>query len=171
MKVSELHAAFLQDLGVLLPGWKFVASQRHFKHGVGAVNWLLHLAFVNHEHDFDAIGDVAVEFLAGRKRVAIIGAQLGNIAGVGQTRHSVSSPEGAADAARSLLAEFNQVGLRFLERYSVPAVTAAVLRAGGPEARLISPFERNHASLISALQELGAPPNNSVRDFRSSPGA
>jgi len=161
MKVSELHAAFLQDLGVLLPGWKFVASQRHFKHGVGAVNWLLHLAFVNHEHDFDAIGDVAVEFLAGRKRVAIIGAQLGNIAGVGQTRHSVSSPEGAADAARSLLAEFNQVGLRFLERYSVPAVTAAVLRAGGPEARLISPFERNHASLISALQELGAPPNNS----------
>ena len=161
MKVSELHAAFLQDLGVLLPGWKFVASQRHFKHGVGAVNWLLHLAFVNHEHDFDAIGDVAVEFLAGRKRVAIIGAQLGNIAGVGQTRHSVSSPEGAADAARSLLAEFNQVGLRFLERYSVPAVTAAVLRAGGPEARLISPFVQNHASEISAVQELGAPPNNS----------
>jgi len=161
MKVSELHTTFLQELGALLPGWKFVASQRHFKRNVGTANWLLHLAFVNHEHDFDAIGDVAVEFLAGRKRVAIIGAQLGNIAGVGQTRHSVPSPAGAADAARSLLAEFNQVGLRFLERYSVPAFTAAVLRAGGPEARLISPFVQNHASQVSALQELGAPPNNS----------
>lgn len=161
MKVSELHAAFLQELGALLPGWKFVASQRHFKRDVGAANWLLHLAFVNHEHDFDAVGNVAVEFLAGRKQVVIIGAQLGNIAGVGQTRHSVSSPAEAADAARSLLAEFNHVGLPFLERYSVPSVTAAVLQAGGPEARLISPFEQNHAGQVSALQKLGAPPNNS----------
>ncbi|MGA7296867.1 MAG: hypothetical protein WBW92_05115 [Rhodanobacteraceae bacterium] len=160
MKVSELHTTFLQEFGALLPGWKFVASQRRFKRNVGTANWLLHLAFINHEHDFDVIGDVAVEFLAARKRVAIIGAQLGNIAGVGQTRHAVSSPARAASAARSLLAEFNQVGLRFLERYSAPAFAAAILRAGGPEARLISPFVQNHASQVAALQELGAPPNN-----------
>jgi hypothetical protein len=55
MKISELHAAFLRELTPLLPGWKFIASQRHFKHTKGAVNWLLHLAFVNHEADFDAI--------------------------------------------------------------------------------------------------------------------
>jgi hypothetical protein len=161
MKVSELHAAFLQELGELLPGWKFVASQRHFKRTEGSANWLLHVTFVNHEQDFDAIGNVAVEFLAGRKRVAVVGAQLGNIAGVGQTRHSVSSPASAAKAARSLLAEFTHVGLPFLERYSVPAVAIAALQAGGPEARLISPFQQNHAAQVVALQELSAPPNNS----------
>ncbi len=162
MKVSELHEAFLQELGSLLPDWKFVASKRHFKRTVGAANWLLHVAFVNHEKDFDAIGNVAIEFLAGQRRVAIVGAQLGNIAGVGQTRHTVLSPATATEAARSLLAEFNQVGLPFFERYSVPAVTTTVLQAGGPEARLISPFEQNHASQVSALQELSAPPNHSV---------
>ena len=163
MKVTELHAAFLEELGTLLPGWKFVASQRHFKHAEGAVNWLLHLAFVNHERDFDAIGDVAVEFLFNKKRVAIVGAQLGNIAGVGQTRHSVSSAVMAKEAARSLISEFNQIGLPFLQRYSIPAVTAAVLQAGGPEARLISPFAQNHAAQVAVLQQLGAPPNNSFK--------
>ncbi len=163
MKVSELHTAFLQELGALLPGWKFIASQRHFKRTEGSANWLLHVAFVNHEHDFDAIGDVAVEFLASRKRVAVVGAQLGNIAGVGQTRHPVSSPASAAEAARSLIAEFTQVGLPFLQHYSFPAVAAAVLQAGGPEARLISPLQENHAAQVIALQELGAPPNKSIQ--------
>jgi hypothetical protein len=155
MKVSELHAALLRELTPLLPGWKFIASQRHFQHNEGAVNWLLHLAFVNHEADFDAIGDVAVEFLAGRKRVAIVGAQLGNIAGVGQTRHAVSSAAAAAEAARSLVLEFQQVGLPFLQRYSDPATTAAVLQTDGPESRLISPLQENHATQIAALQQLG----------------
>src|SRR5690606_29810368 len=100
--------------------------------------------------DFDAIGDVAVEFLAGRRRVAIVGAQLGNIAGVGQTRHAVSSVVAAAEAARSLVSEFQQVGLPFLQRLSVPATTAAVLQAGGPESRLISPLQQNHAGQIAA---------------------
>ena len=163
MKVSELHAAFLSELAPLLPGWKFVASQRHFKRTEGAVNWLLHLGFVNHEADFDAIGNVAVEFLAGRKRVAIVGAQLGNIAGLGQTRHSVSSEATAAAAARSLVSEFQLVGLPFLERYSVPSTVAAVLEAGGPEAQLISPYQDNHAAQIAALQQLRAPPNNSSK--------
>lgn len=131
MKVSELHAAFLRELSALLPGWKFVASQRYFKRKNGPVQWLLHVAFVNHARDFDAVGNVAIEFLANRKRVAIIGAQLGNIAGIGQTRHSVCSSAMAAEAARSLVLEFNQVGLPFLQRYSVPEAAAAVLQAGG----------------------------------------
>ena len=83
MKVSELHAVFLQELGALLPDWKFIA-------------------------------------------------------------------------------EFNQLGLPFLERYSVPSFTAAVLQACGPKAQLISPFEQNHAGQILALQELSAPPNSGV---------
>ena len=119
MKVSKLHTAFLQELGALLPDWKFIASQRHFKHSEGPINWLFHVAFVNHERDFDVVGDVGVEFLAARKRVAIVGAQLGNIAGLGQTRHPVCSLATAKASAQSLFSEFSQVGLPFLHRYSV----------------------------------------------------
>ena len=115
---------------------------------------------MNHEYDFDVIGDVGVEYLAGRKPIAIIGAQLGNIADVGQTRHPVNSTATAAEAALSLITEFRNVGLPFLERYSVPALALAVLQAGGPEARLISPFTQNHAGQMLALQALAVPSNS-----------
>jgi hypothetical protein len=156
MKVSELHEVFLKEIRPLLPGWKFVASHRHFKRSEGLVNWLFHIAFVDHLSDFDAIGNVAVEFVAARKRVAIIGAQLGNIAGVAQTRHSISSPVTAAESAQSLASEFLRIGIPFFERYSNPAVTASVLREGGAEARLINPFQQHHAVQATPLQQLAA---------------
>jgi len=163
MKVSDLHTVLLQDLQALLPEWLFVSSLRHFKRSIGPVNWLFHIAFVNHLEDFDAIGNVAVEFLCAGKRVAIVGAQLGNIAGVGQTRHPVISPGSCAQAARSLVAEFQRVGLPFLERYSSAATVLSVLRSGDTEASLISPLRELHESQIAALQVLGAPLSNSFK--------
>ncbi|WP_166213108.1 hypothetical protein [Cognatiluteimonas telluris] len=163
MNVSELQTVFLQDLQTFLPEWRFVSSFRHFKRSVGTVNWLFHIACVNHPEDFDAIGDVAVEFLLARKRVVIVGAQLGNISGVGQTRHPVSSPEDCAQAARSLVTEFQRVGLPFLERYSSAATVLSVLQSGGTEASLISPLRELHGGQIAALQALGAPPNKSFK--------
>ncbi|MEQ6289220.1 hypothetical protein ACFPAG_01135 [Vogesella sp. GCM10023246] len=160
MKVSELHAAFLKELAPLLPGWTFVASQRGFKRVDGQANWLFHLAFVNHECDFDVVGNVAVEFIVAKKRVAIVGAQLGNIVGVGQTRHSVRSLATAAESAKSLVAEFNGVGIPFLQRYSNPSITVTALQRGGSEALLISPFEQNHTQQIMALKKLVTPPYN-----------
>ena len=161
MKVSELHTLLLQDMQALLPQWRFVARSRHFKRSIGTVNWMLHIAFVNHAGDFDAIGNVAVEFLATRKPVVVIGAQLGNIEGVGQTRHPVTSPESASQAAQSLVAEFHRVGLPFLERYSSSAAVLSALQSGGPEASLISPVHEMHRGQIAALQALDTPPDNS----------
>src|SRR4249919_134416 len=152
MKVSDLHSIFLQDLQALLPEWQFVNSKRHFKRSSGSTNWLLHIGFVNHPEDFDAIGNAAVEFLAGRNRIAIVGAQLGNIAGIGQKRHSVSSPTAAAQAARSLHAEFERVGVPFLLRYSNPEAVLSALQSGGEEASLISPIRQLHGGQIAALQ-------------------
>jgi hypothetical protein len=159
MKVAEIQQDFLQALEALLPEWRFVSAHRHFKRSAGTVNWLLHISYVNHPHDFDAIGDVAVEFLSAKKRALIVGAQLGNISGAGQTRHSVSSPATATHAAHSLFQEFTRVGLPFLEHYSHPATVLSVLQSGGPEAMLISPLVDQHSSQISALQKLSAPPN------------
>ena len=163
MKVSELQIVLIRDMQALLPEWRFVSSSRHFKRQVGSVNWLFHIACINHHTDFDAIGDVAAEFLAARKPVAIIGAQLGNIAGVGQTRHVVTSPESASQAAQTLVAEFQRVGLPFMERYSSPASVLSVLQSGGAEASLISPLQEIRSRQIVALQELGSPPNNSFK--------
>jgi hypothetical protein len=163
MKVSELQTVFLQDLQALLPEWRFVSSFRHFKRSFGQVNWLFHIACVNHPEDFDAIGNVAVEFLMARKRVAIVGTQLGNISGVGQTRHTVSSPESRVQAARSLVTEFQRVGLPFLERYSSVTTVLSALQSGGTEASLISPLRELHGGQIAALQALCAPPNNSFK--------
>lgn len=159
MKVSELHEIFLQELRSLLPQWKFVASHRHFKLAKGSVNWFLHPSFVNHSRDFDAVGNVALEFLAAKKRVAIFGAQLGNIAGIGQTRHEVSSASAATEAAQTLASEFQRVGIPFLERYSRPENVLSALRAGGAEARLISPLQDLHCEQILALEQLGTSPH------------
>ena len=163
MKISELQTVLLQDLQALLLEWRFVSSLRHFKRSVGSVNWLFHIACVNHRESFDAIGDVAVEFLGARKRVAIVGAQLGNISGACQTRHPVSSPESCVQAARSLVTEFQHVGLPFLERYSSATAVLSVLQAGGTEASLVSPLRELHGGQIAALQALVAPPNKSFK--------
>jgi hypothetical protein len=163
MKPSELHPVFLDELRLLLPEWQFVSSARHFKRVVGSVNWLFHIAWVNHSEDFDAIGDVAIEFLAARKRVAIFGAQLGNIAGVGQTRHAVSSFASAKASARALFQEFEQVGLPFLEQYSSPETVLSVLESGGQTARLISPIQDLHVGQIQTLRAMSSRPNNSFK--------
>jgi hypothetical protein len=163
MKVSELHAAFLSELSELLPGWRFVKGQRTFKRAEVSVTWLFHVTLANHAECFDALGDVAVEYFVARKRVAIIGAQLGNIAGTGYSPHFVESPRTAVESARSLAEELQKVGLPFLRKYSDPATTLATLEAGGREASLISPLAWLHTEQVEALRNLCAPPNNSSK--------
>ncbi|MCX6378363.1 MAG: hypothetical protein NT023_02645, partial [Armatimonadetes bacterium] len=159
-KVSNLQKIFLDELRPMLPDWKFVAGQRHFKKAVGPLNWYFHISFVNHTDDFDAVGDVAVEFVENRQRSAIVGAQLGNISGVGQTRHGVNSPTSAVNSACSLLSEFREVGLPFLERYSELSTTLETLESGGREALLISPIQQFHAEQVSALRKIASMPNH-----------
>jgi hypothetical protein len=90
--------------------------------------------------------------------VAIVGAQLGNIAGIGQTRHHVGSSKSAAVGAASLLTEFHRIGLPFLQRYSDAGKVVEVLQSGGAEAGLISPVRSLHAAQISALLAFSTEP-------------
>jgi len=154
MRVSELHAIFLTELGALLPDWRFNSTYRDFKKTHGSVNWLLHVSCINHSEDFDAVVDIAVEFLDGRRRVAIFGAQLGNIAGLGQTRHPVSSAATARTAARAAFDEFERVGLPFLRHHSSRKTVVSTLEAGGQLARAISPLTALHSGQIQALMAL-----------------
>jgi hypothetical protein len=137
-----------------MEGWKFVASRRHFTRQFEATRWYMHLAFVNHANDFDAIVNVSVEYVRNRKRVAIFGAQLGNIAGVGQTRHRVAAERDIPETVEGIVTEFNAVGMPFLERFSRLPEVLSILKRGGREAGLISPFQDMHAEQIRALEEL-----------------
>ena len=76
MKISELQELFIDNLKTFISNWKFVKSQRHFKLKRGDINWLFHITCINHASDFDAVGDVAIEFLSAKRRICIIGAEV-----------------------------------------------------------------------------------------------
>ncbi|EHK9083450.1 hypothetical protein KCU26_000001 [Vibrio parahaemolyticus] len=153
MKVSELQEVFLIELGSLLSEWKYVKSQRTFKLKFGNCNWYLHISCINHVSDFDATADVAVEFLDKRKKLIIVGAELGNIEGVGQRRFPVASYDDAVGSARRLKLYFEAVGLPFLNLYSDPKVVLLSLKKGGKEAMLISPLLTLHDQQIEILSQ------------------
>ena len=153
MKLKPLHDRFIEGLKCHLPGWKFVASNRHFRLSRPGLNLYMHVAFINHDCDFDVTVDVAVEFVQDKRRIGIVGAELGNIEGVGQVRHSVACEADADAASRSVYEHFRSVGLPFLEVHSNRTYVLEVLRQGGTKARLISPIEQYRPTLIAAHEE------------------
>lgn len=151
MKVSELQDVFLGELKELLPEWKFVKRDRHFILKRDEVVWFFHISFINHGSDFDSVGNVAVEYLSGKELVCIIGAELGNIEGSGQTRFPVSSSDEAISSAKGLYDFFVKVGQPFLHKFSNANEVISTLKCGGKEAMLISPFTDQHEIQINRL--------------------
>lgn len=151
MKVSELQNILLEELQFLLADWKFVKSKCQFQKAEEGFVWYLHVGFINHREDFDAVADVAVEFKAAKERLCIVGAELGSIEGTGQRRFPVSNRRAAKSSALELYEHFNECGLPFLHKYSDPAEVVGTLRNGGKEAMLISPFLNQHQDQINRL--------------------
>jgi len=156
MRVSELQELFLQALAKLLSEWKFVKSKRSFVRKSGPIWHHFHISCINHETDFDAVGDVAIEIRKGRERLCVVGAELGNIAGIGQRRFSVHSAASASVAAHEIQSYFVQVGEAFFERYSRVESILETLREGGKEAMLICPFEQQRDRTLKVLEAEGS---------------
>ncbi len=153
MKISELQNILIKEIHGLLPNWKFVKSARHFKKIDKQIGWFLHISCINHVVDFDAVADVAIEFKSGKERLCIIGAELGNIEGVGQKRFSVANPEQAKISAIQMYKYFERIGLSFLQKYSDPKTVVATLRDGHEEALLISPSSSSSEEIIFKLSQ------------------
>ena len=151
MPLKPLHDLFIAHLKAALPEWRFVSAHRHFVKVYPERKLYAHVAFINHVDDFDAVLNVAVEFVAGRKPVCTIGASLGNIEGVGQVRYRVVDSASADSSARQATAHLGCVGMPFFERYETASAVLAALRKG---ARLISPLIHLHAEQIAALESL-----------------
>ena len=152
MKVSELQTVFLDALHHLMDDWKYIKSERHFKKVQGNLVWQFHVSCINHENDFDAVGDIAIEYKSGKKRLCIIGAELGNIEGVGQKRFPVGNEKQANRSAKEIYSYFQKIGVPFFLKYSNPCETIKALKNDSKEAMLISPFINQHKEQISALR-------------------
>lgn len=152
MKLKPLHDHLIEKLKQELPEWRFSSKERHFRKSKDGNNLYIHLSFINHTDDFDLVVDVGVEFLHNKSRTCVIGAELGNIEGVGQNRHHINSVASAANAALSAKEQLLKVGFPFFQEYSTASAVLSTLKAGGEKARLISPFINLHAEQILALE-------------------
>lgn len=153
MKVSDLQSKLIDRLKELLPEWKFVKGDQTFKRVIDGNVWHFHISCINHAYDFDSTGDVAVEFKSKKVRLCIVGAELGNIDGVGQKRFSTGNAQQAVESAEAIYSYFLKVGIPFLEKYSAPEEVVKTLKAGGKEAMLISPTTNLHKQQIDSLVE------------------
>ncbi|MEM7359109.1 MAG: hypothetical protein AAF431_08430 [Pseudomonadota bacterium] len=152
MKSSDLQNIFIEELKSLLPDWEFIKSRRHFKKAKGSTVWFFHITCINHLDDFDAVGDVAVEFRVENDRACIVGAELGNIEGTGQRRFPVHNVVTAKSSAHGLFDFFQKFGLPFLIIHSNPVQVVATLERGGKQAMLISPILYQHKEQITQLR-------------------
>lgn len=152
MALAPLHNHFIELAKQLLPEWKYIGKHRHFKKASDSLILYIHFSFINHVDDFDVTTDVAIEYRKNKERICIIGAEIGNIQGIGQKRHNIRSISSAKDAIESVAQDLTEIGMPFLEKYRNPSQVIRALEDGGAEAMLISPFIQDHAQKISALK-------------------
>lgn len=122
-----------------------------------------HLAYIQHDNDFDVVADVAVRFdelenlvnqkshlLSARekKQTYSLGAELGNISGAGQTRWTVTSLADVPSVADELVDAFRKIGLPYIEKAMTVDAAFQMLKSPGPEAWLHSPI---HASRLKRV--------------------
>lgn len=125
----------MEEVGRRLESQRFkpVYSKQSFIRPFPVGRASFHLAFIRHPDDFDVVGDVAIRFdklqdLATGWRTDISdkmkrdtyshGAELGNIAGIGQKRWTVSTGEDVEIVADDIVKVFNSIGAPYLDRYS-----------------------------------------------------
>jgi hypothetical protein len=167
--LKDLRAALLDRLDESLRPLGFRKRQQSFHLESGPCRRSFHIAFVNHASDFDVTADVAVRHHAvedllnerrpnlsarERKDTATIGAELGNIAGVGQHRWRVAAAGDVEPVAEDILGWFRRVGEPFLHRYADLEAVSRALAADGAEARLICPIPQLRAETAAAILEV-----------------
>ena len=175
MLLADLRRTLLTELAAALASRGYRKSGQSFRKEEGPHRLSLHVAFINHVDDFDVTADVAVRHHAveeirnlsntlisarEKKETATIGAELGNLAGVGQHRWTVRERRDIEPVAADILEWFDRIGVPFLERFSSIGETARVLTQDGSEARLICPFPEKRRSVLEAIGKVK--PSNAI---------
>lgn len=153
MYTKELENRFIAYFIKRFDTWKYTERHRSFSKQVNdTTRWHLHITVVQRGGYFEASADVSVEFLNGKKRVCIIGAQLYNIDKSGYKSFPVKGCFSSKVSAYRLTRYFHKVGEPFLERYSDPNLVLNTLKLGGREADLLMPIHDAQADVIKNLE-------------------
>jgi hypothetical protein len=150
-------------------GFRLRKTLRDFRREVRGCSQFLHIAFINHPSDFDVTADVAVRhhpvenmlneertYLkeSEKKLTATVGAELGNILGIGQHRWTVANERDIPIVVDGVVNHFEKVGLPFLERFTSLEEVFRVLSVNRSEALLVCPLPEKRARLREIIGAL-----------------
>jgi hypothetical protein len=148
-------------LGMAEYGFAYKGNGMDFERIMRGVRWSFRLGFIKHTSDFDVIASIAVgidalenliyedepSFLPGYS----LGAELGNISEGKQRRWNICTEEDIGPVSISILKTFLDVGLPYLERYSVMKNALEAFSGDDRSAWLHSPFHDERAKRAIAL--------------------
>ena len=167
MRLKQLQQSILERLAEMLAptGFRKIASS--FWKESGPARLVLHLSFIGHAADVDVTADVAVrhhqveEVLNAERQLTIheerqtatVGAELGNLAGLGQHRWTVAARTDVDPVCSDIRDWFQRIGDPFLRRFSSAEETLRVLETDGEEAGLICPIPATRGRIRDVLRE------------------
>jgi hypothetical protein len=178
--MKSVQRAILQAVGrrVASDGFEVKPTEQSFLRRFRGGRASLHLAFVEHAHDFDVVADVAVRLdeleklvygsstlLTKREKEQTysLGAELGNISGEGQRRWQVTDAADTEQVADDIVASFREVGRPYLEAASSLEGAYRLLASPGRGAWLHSPIHASRAKRVVGLAKLLARPEDELR--------
>jgi hypothetical protein len=125
-----------------------------------------HLSFIEHSADVDVTADVAIRFDrleelinehngfltdTQKRKTFSLGAELGNISGIGQRRWTLASLDDVESVANSIMDAFTNIGVPYLEKYSDMETAFKVLSGDDKAAWLHVPFHDARATRAIGL--------------------
>jgi hypothetical protein len=171
MLLADLRRTLLTELAVALATRGYRKNGQSFRKDEGPHRLSFHVAFINHSEDFDVTADVAVRHhaveerlngsspllsAAQKKETATVGAELGNLAGVGQHRWTVRERRDIEPVAADMLQWFDRIGVPFLTRFSSLDEVARVLAQDDALARLVCPIPGSRRKVLDVIEHLRA---------------
>lgn len=127
--LKPLMDELTQKIRAGLTGYGFEFKKKAMVKKTPSGRWLVGFDFIKHVDDFDVTMGVSgrIDALArlqygeedSLETCYSFGGELGNINGVGQKRWTVTSQEDIDSVVESMLQAFAQIGLPYLEKYSI----------------------------------------------------
>jgi hypothetical protein len=172
-RLLDLKKQVLKQLAVEFgaKGYKARRTSQDFYKDAPEGRKYLHVQFIYHHQDFDIVASAGLVHQALSKlveevnkslvepeqilHIAAVGAELGNITGVGQMRWTVAEGSDIAKVCPRIVEAFETIGLPYLERFStLEEILACAAREDMGE--LCAPFPATRAKMaIAAAYLLG----------------
>jgi hypothetical protein len=166
--LRELESDLLQAVATVVTqsGFKLRRSFQDYVKTIPGGRWGLHLAFMEHDEDFDVTADVAIRVDAvedlvhdtdrrlsakEKRETATAGAELGNLVDGRQHRWTIVAADDVEAVAASICKMFADFGLPYLKRLTDLNVLLELLGRNDVGGWLHSPFHGSRCKRAVAL--------------------